>query len=107
VSLNSNSSNASVHNSRSHLPRPQLSGKSESASAASSVSNHPINNNNDTIASNVDTSSDEDDNLLAQCISTGKKIRENRISKQTTSFLREIKVVFWFIYVKLTVYFEF
>ena len=75
VSLNSeahsNSSNASVHHSRSHLPRPQLSGKSESASAASSVSNHPINNNNDTIASNVDTSSDEDDNLLAQCISTG------------------------------------
>ena len=75
MSLNSeahsNSSNASVHHSRSHLPRPQLSGKSESASAASSVSNHPINSNNDTIASNVDTSSDEDDNLLAQCISTG------------------------------------
>ena len=75
MSLNSeaqsNSSNAnSVHHSRSHLPRPQLSGKSESASAASSISNHPI-------ANNVDTSSDEDDNLLAQCISTGIFKKEN------------------------------
>ena len=57
-------SNDSSYQPRSHLPRPQVSGKSES-SASSNTSNHDFHNDEES------SDDEDDDNLLAKCIRYG------------------------------------